>query len=64
MRSVDAVTEGRSARANTAVLVSCAEVAGRLAAAHAAETGRASTERTGTTNRIPSTAATSPPPHT
>lgn len=40
MRCVDAVTEGRSARANAAVLVSCAEVAGRLAAAHAAETGR------------------------
>jgi pseudouridine-5'-phosphate glycosidase len=40
MRCVDAVTEGRSARANAAVLVSCAEVAGRLAAAHAAEIGR------------------------
>lgn len=45
MRAVDAATEGRSARANTAVLISCAEVAGRLAAAHAAETSH--------TNRSP-----------
>lgn len=42
MRAVDAATEGRSSRANMAVLVSTAEVGGRLAAAHArylAETG-------------------------
>ncbi|MFF9127941.1 pseudouridine-5'-phosphate glycosidase [Streptomyces sp. NPDC014889] len=36
MRAVDRATEGRSARANMAVLVSTAEVGGRLAAAHAA----------------------------
>lgn len=36
MRAVDAATEGRSAAANMAVLVSTAEVGGRLAAAHAA----------------------------
>lgn len=35
MRAVDAATEGRSARANMAVLISTAEVGGRLAAAHA-----------------------------
>jgi pseudouridine-5'-phosphate glycosidase len=35
MRAVDKVTEGRSAKANMAVLVNIAEVAGRLAAAHA-----------------------------
>lgn len=35
MRAVDRVTEGRSAKANTAVLVNTAEVAGRLAAVHA-----------------------------
>lgn len=35
MRSVDRATAGRSAAANAAVLVSCAEVAGRLAVAHA-----------------------------
>jgi pseudouridylate synthase len=35
MHAVDAATEGRSARANMAVLASCAEAAGRLAAAHA-----------------------------
>jgi pseudouridine-5'-phosphate glycosidase len=35
MRAVDKATEGRSAEANMAVLVSTAEVAGRLAAAHA-----------------------------
>lgn len=35
MHAVDAATGGRSARANSAVLVSCAETAGRLAAAHA-----------------------------
>ncbi|MGJ7905989.1 pseudouridine-5'-phosphate glycosidase [Actinopolyspora sp. H202] len=40
MRAVDAATGGRSARANTAVLVSCAEAAGRLAAAHAGEVVR------------------------
>jgi len=36
MRAVDAATQGRSARANMAVLISTAEVGGRLAAAHAA----------------------------
>lgn len=36
MRAVDRATQGRSARANMAVLVSTAEVGGRLAAAHAA----------------------------
>ncbi|MCK1818519.1 pseudouridine-5'-phosphate glycosidase [Streptomyces sp. XM83C] len=36
MRAVDRATEGRSAKANMAVLVSTAEVGGRLAAAHAA----------------------------
>jgi pseudouridine-5'-phosphate glycosidase len=36
MRAVDKATNGRSAAANMAVLVSTAEVAGRLAAAHAA----------------------------
>jgi pseudouridine-5'-phosphate glycosidase len=36
MRAVDAATEGRSARANMAVLASCAETAGHLAVAHAA----------------------------
>lgn len=35
MRAVDAATEGRSSKANMAVLVSTAEVGGRLAAAHA-----------------------------
>ncbi|MET0405686.1 MAG: pseudouridine-5'-phosphate glycosidase [Cystobacter sp.] len=35
MRAVDKATEGRSARANMAVLISTAEVGGRLAAAHA-----------------------------
>ncbi|MFF1560794.1 pseudouridine-5'-phosphate glycosidase [Streptomyces sp. NPDC058279] len=35
MRAVDAATDGRSARANMAVLASCAEAAGRLAVAHA-----------------------------
>ncbi|MGW2517700.1 pseudouridine-5'-phosphate glycosidase [Streptomyces sp. NPDC001617] len=35
MRAVDRATEGRSSRANMAVLVSTAEVGGRLAAAHA-----------------------------
>lgn len=35
MRAIDRATEGRSARANMAVLISTAEVAGRLAAAHA-----------------------------
>ncbi|MGC5343961.1 pseudouridine-5'-phosphate glycosidase [Streptomyces sp. DT24] len=34
MRAVDAATDGRSARANMAVLATCAETAGRLAAAH------------------------------
>jgi pseudouridylate synthase len=37
MRAVDAATEGRSAQANMAVLVSCAEAAGCLAMAHADE---------------------------
>ncbi|OLF08829.1 pseudouridine-5-phosphate glycosidase [Actinophytocola xinjiangensis] len=36
MRAVDAATDGRSARANMAVLASTAEVGGRLAVAHAA----------------------------
>lgn len=35
MRAVDKATEGRSRKANSAVLVSTAEVAGRLACAHA-----------------------------
>ncbi|MCY0935185.1 pseudouridine-5'-phosphate glycosidase [Streptomyces sp. H34-S4] len=35
MRAVDAATEGRTARANAAVLINTAEVGGRLAAAHA-----------------------------
>ena len=35
MRAVDRATEGRSARANMSVLVSTAELAGRLATAHA-----------------------------
>lgn len=35
MRAVDRATEGRSSKANMAVLVSTAEVGGRLAAAHA-----------------------------
>ncbi|WP_248580130.1 pseudouridine-5'-phosphate glycosidase [Nocardioides sp. InS609-2] len=35
MRSVDRATDGRSSKANMAVLVSTAEVAGHLAAAHA-----------------------------
>ncbi|WP_055478617.1 pseudouridine-5'-phosphate glycosidase [Sphaerimonospora mesophila] len=35
MRAVDAATEGRSSRANMSVLISTAEVGGRLAAAHA-----------------------------
>jgi pseudouridine-5'-phosphate glycosidase len=35
MRAVDRATEGRSARANMSVLISTAELAGRLAAAHA-----------------------------
>ncbi|MFC5801286.1 pseudouridine-5'-phosphate glycosidase [Streptomyces formicae] len=35
MRAVDKVTEGRSARANMSVLISTAELAGRLAVAHA-----------------------------
>jgi pseudouridine-5'-phosphate glycosidase len=35
MRAVDKVTEGRSAKANMSVLISTAELAGRLAAAHA-----------------------------
>ena len=40
MRAVDAATSGRSAAANTAVLVSCAEAAGRLATAHARHRAR------------------------
>ncbi|MCA2211535.1 pseudouridine-5'-phosphate glycosidase [Jidongwangia harbinensis] len=40
MRAVDAATEGRSARANMAVLISTAEVGGRLAAAHAEYRGK------------------------
>ena len=40
MRAVDRATEGRSAKANIAVLISTAEVAGELAAAHAKEFGR------------------------
>ncbi|MFI6098035.1 pseudouridine-5'-phosphate glycosidase [Lentzea sp. NPDC051213] len=40
MRAVDRATEGRSAKANVAVLVSTAEVAGELAAAHAKEFSR------------------------
>jgi len=47
MRAVDAATEGRSAQANMAVLISCAEEAGRLAAAHAGETAQLS-PRSGT----------------
>ncbi|MEU6895085.1 pseudouridine-5'-phosphate glycosidase [Streptomyces sp. NPDC046557] len=43
MRAVDAATDGRSARANMAVLASCAEAAGRLAVAHATHLA----ERTG-----------------
>ncbi|MFI5979814.1 pseudouridine-5'-phosphate glycosidase [Streptomyces sp. NPDC051555] len=39
MRAVDAATDGRAARANMAVLVTCAEAAGRLAAAHGALRG-------------------------
>ncbi|MET7717161.1 pseudouridine-5'-phosphate glycosidase [Streptomyces sp. NPDC005407] len=35
MRAVDKVTEGRSAKANMSVLISTAELAGRLALAHA-----------------------------
>jgi pseudouridine-5'-phosphate glycosidase len=35
MRAVDKVTEGRSAKANMSVLISTAELAGRLAVAHA-----------------------------
>ncbi len=35
MRAVDKVTEGRSAKANMAVLISTAEAAGRIASAHA-----------------------------
>ncbi|WP_330172143.1 pseudouridine-5'-phosphate glycosidase [Streptomyces sp. NBC_01498] len=35
MRAVDVATEGRSSKANMAVLISTAEVGGRLAAAHA-----------------------------
>jgi len=35
MRVIDKATEGRSAKANMAVLINTAEVAGRLAAAHA-----------------------------
>lgn len=35
MRAIDKATEGRSARANMSVLISTAELAGRLAAAHA-----------------------------
>jgi pseudouridine-5'-phosphate glycosidase len=35
MRAVDAATGGRSSRANASVLISTAEVGGRLAAAHA-----------------------------
>ncbi|MFL6113404.1 MAG: pseudouridine-5'-phosphate glycosidase [Catenulispora sp.] len=40
MRAVDAATAGRSAEANMAVLVSTAELGGRLAAAHAAYRGK------------------------
>lgn len=40
MRAVDRATEGRSAKANMAVLISTAEVAGELAAAHAKEFSR------------------------
>ncbi|MFI2073486.1 pseudouridine-5'-phosphate glycosidase [Streptomyces triculaminicus] len=36
MRAVDKVTDGRSAQANMSVLISTAELAGRLAVAHAA----------------------------
>ncbi len=40
MRAVDRATEGRSAKANQAVLISTAEVAAELAAAHAKEFSR------------------------
>lgn len=42
MRAVDEATGGRSATANMAVLVSTAELAGTLAAAHARQLGRTS----------------------
>jgi pseudouridine-5'-phosphate glycosidase len=45
MRAVDRATEGRSARANESVLVSTAELAGRLAAAHAECRGRPHDDR-------------------
>jgi pseudouridine-5'-phosphate glycosidase len=47
MRAVDRATAGRSARANMSVLVSTAELAGRLAAAHA-ELRRAAARRRST----------------
>ncbi len=50
MRAVDTVTEGRSAEANMAVLISTAEVAGRLASAHA-EYRRAAAVATSATSR-------------
>src|SRR5262249_22815514 len=39
MRAIDRRTGGRTARANMGVLISTAELAGRLAAAHAAHRG-------------------------
>jgi hypothetical protein len=36
MRAVDSATKGRSAKANMSVLISTAELAGRIASAHAA----------------------------
>ncbi|WP_434389952.1 pseudouridine-5'-phosphate glycosidase [Melittangium boletus] len=42
MRAVDKVTEGRSAKANMSVLISTAELAGRIAVAHAQLQPRAS----------------------
>lgn len=51
MRAVDRATGGRSAKANSSVLVSTAELAGRLAAAHAGYCRDAARRRSGKLTR-------------
>jgi pseudouridylate synthase len=53
MRAVERTTEGRSARANMSVLVSTAEVAGRLAVAHAHHRRSAAAGRQPLTEGLP-----------
>lgn len=61
MRAVDAATQGRSSRANMAVLISTARTGGRLAAAHArhlAEVGNPATAGASSPVPVPAAAGT------